>query len=72
MVNTSHGLTNAKQYSHTCTYYIVYTTKVPNIVTVLLVTVIETVNISGQSENNRDKWIMEKMRSDPHTVTRVA
>ena len=27
------------------------------------------VNVSGQSENNRDKWIMEKMRSNPHTVT---
>ena len=27
------------------------------------------VNISGQSEINRDKWIMEKIRSDPHTVT---
>ena len=27
------------------------------------------VNVSGQSEDNGDKWIMEKMRSDPHTVT---
>ena len=31
--------------------------------------IIETVNVSGQSEDNGDRWIMEKMRSDPHTVT---
>ena len=35
----SHTPTNTKWYSHACEYYIVYTTKVPNIVTVLLVTV---------------------------------
>ena len=35
----SHTPTNTKRYSHACEYYIVYTTKVPNIVTVLLVTV---------------------------------
>ena len=35
----SHAPTNTKQYSHACEYYIVYTTKAPNIVTVLLVTV---------------------------------
>ena len=35
----SHTPTNTKRYSHACKYYIVYTTKVPNIVTVLLVTV---------------------------------
>ena len=34
-----HAPTNTKRYSHACEYYIVYTTKVPNIVTVLLVTV---------------------------------
>ena len=33
------ALTNDKRYSHAYKYYIVYTTKVPNIVTVLLVTV---------------------------------
>ena len=44
----SHGLTNAKRYFYTCTYYIVYTTKVPNIVTVLLVTVIS----GGSMETN--------------------
>ena len=31
--------------------------------------IIEMVNISGQSEDNGDRWIMEKMRSDPHTIT---
>ena len=27
------------------------------------------VNINGESETNRDKWKMEKIRSDPYTIT---
>ena len=31
--------------------------------------IIEMVNVNGQSEESGDKWTMEKMRSDPRTVT---
>ena len=31
--------------------------------------IVETVNIKGELEANGDKWKMEKIRSDPCTVT---
>ena len=31
--------------------------------------IIEMVNVNGQSEDSEGKWTMEKIRSDPHTVT---
>ena len=30
---------------------------------------IEMVNVNGQSEDNGGRWTMEKMRSDPRTIT---
>ena len=32
---------------------------------------VETVNVNGELDVNGDKWIMEKTRSGPHTVTMV-
>ena len=31
--------------------------------------IVETVNVNGEPKNNGDKWIMEKIRSGPRTVT---
>ena len=31
--------------------------------------IVEMVNVNRELEINRDKWKMEKIRSDPHTVT---
>ena len=31
--------------------------------------IVEMVNVNGELEINGDKWKMEKIRSDPHTIT---
>ena len=31
--------------------------------------IVEMVNINGELGINRDKWKMEKIRSNPHTIT---
>src|SRR5882762_3051440 len=54
----SHYLTNTKRYSHVLKHYIVYTTNVPNIGTVLQVTV-----ESGETEEGTD--IFEFIRDRP-------
>ena len=33
--------------------------------------VVETVNVNGDVGINGDKWMMEKTRSGPHTITIV-
>ena len=31
--------------------------------------IVEMVNVNGELEINGDKWTMEKIRSNPHTIT---
>ena len=31
--------------------------------------IVEMVNVSGELGTNKDKWMIEKIRSCPHTVT---
>src|SRR5882762_8810941 len=48
----SHYLTNTKRYSHALKHYIVYTTNVPNIGTVLQVTVTDSSPLSSQNPSS--------------------